>query len=247
MLISRAMVFAAGLGTRLRPLTEHTPKPLIEVGGRALLDHTLQRFDDAGIKQIVVNTHYLAGQIETHLAARFPHLALKLSHEDPVLETGGGIVKVLSYFENQPFFSANSDTIWLDRDTPALTRLAQAFDPERMDALLLLHPLAQAVGYRGPGNFGLAHDGVLIREAQAPYVFTGLQILHPRLFAGLRVEPFSLRELYLAAQGADGRLTRMHGLVHTGDWVHVGSQQELAEANAFFAERAQAHDAQLRR
>jgi N-acetyl-alpha-D-muramate 1-phosphate uridylyltransferase len=237
MLTSRAMVFAAGLGTRLRPLTEHTPKPLIKVGGRALLDHTLQRFDDVGIKHIVVNTHHLAEQIAAHVDAGFSHLSITLSHEDPVLETGGGIVKVLSYFQDQPFFSANSDTIWIDRDTPALTRLAQAFDPERMDALLLLQPLAQAIGYRGPGNFGLAEDGMLTREAQAPYVFTGLQILHPRLFAGRRAEPFSLRELYLAAQGADGRLARMHGLVHTGDWLHVGSEAELAEANAFFAAR----------
>ncbi len=238
MQVSRAMVFAAGLGTRLRPLTQHTPKPLISVGGRALLDHTLERFDEAGIRQIVVNTHYLAAQVQAHLATRFPYLALTLSHEDPILETGGGIAKIIDYFGQAPFFSANSDTIWIDRDVPALTRLAQAFDPERMDALLLLHPVARAIGYQGPGDFALAADGALVREACAPYVFTGLQILHPRLFKGRKAEPFSLRELYLAAQGADGRLSRMHGLVHTGDWVHVGSPEELALANAFFAGRA---------
>ncbi len=230
------MVFAAGIGTRLRPLTDHTPKPLIRVGGRAMLDHTLQRFDEAGVRQIVVNTHYLAQQVEEHVTAHFSHMDVTLSYEDPILETGGAIVKALSYFQDAPFFSANSDTIWIDGATPALLRLAQAFDPERMDALLLLHPLERAIGYQGPGNFALAADGGLLRVASAPYVFTGLQILHPRLFNGRKVEPFSLRDLYTRAQGPDGRLARMHGLVHTGDWVHVGSPQELALANAFFAQ-----------
>lgn len=231
------MVFAAGLGTRLKPLTLHTPKPLVKVGGAAMLDHTVARFAEAGVRQIVINTHHLAEQVEAHVRSRYPALDVTLSHEDPVLETGGGIVKVLSYFENAPFFSANSDTIWIDRDTPALQRLASAFDPERMDALLLLHPLERAIGYRGPGNFALADDGVLMRGPAAPYVFTGLQILHPRLFRERKVEPFSLRELYLAAEAEDGRLSRMHGIVHTGDWVHVGTPEELAEANAFFATR----------
>lgn len=237
MQISRAMVFAAGLGTRLQPLTLHTPKPLVKVGGAAMLDHTVARFAEAGVRQIVINTHHLAEQVEAHVLAHYDALEVTLSHEDPVLETGGGIVKVLSYFEDTPFFSANSDTIWIDRDTPALQRLANAFDPERMDALLLLHPLDRAIGYRGPGNFALADDGVLMRNPSAPYVFTGLQVLHPRLFQDRKVEPFSLRELYLAAEGEDGRLSRMHGLVHAGDWVHVGTPEELAEANAFFATR----------
>ncbi len=237
MQISRAMVFAAGLGTRLQPLTLHTPKPLIEVGGQALLDHTLQRFQQAGVHDIIVNTHYLAEQVNAHVARRFADLHVTFSHEDPILETGGGIVKVLAHFDGEPFFSANSDTIWIDQGASALERLAQAFDAERMDALLLLHPLERAVGYRGPGNFGLDGDGILTRPPSAPYVFTGLQILHPRLFQGRSAVPFSLRELYLAAQRPDGKLARMHGLIHEGDWVHVGSPEELAEANAFFTAR----------
>lgn len=231
------MVFAAGLGTRLRPLTDHTPKPLIEVGGRAMLDHTIERFAAAGITELVVNTHYLGEQVEAHVRARFPALDIEISREDPILETGGGIVKVLSFFRDQPFFSANSDTIWIDGKVPALTRLAEAFDPARMDALLLLHPLERAIGYRGPGNFDLADDGSLVRSERAPFVFTGLQILSPALFAGRKAEPFSLRELYRAAEDSRGFLHRMHGLVHDGDWVHVGSPEELAEANAFFAAR----------
>jgi len=235
MRIARAMLFAAGLGTRMRPLTDHTPKPLIRVGGRALLDHTLDRFLAFGIERVMINTHYLAPQIQAHVCALPAGSRLELSHEDPVLETGGGIVNVLSFFENQPFFSANSDTIWVDRGTPALTRLASAFDPERMDALLLLHPLSRAVGYHGPGNFDLTPEGVLLKGPHAPYVFTGLQILHPRLFAGRSAEAFSLRELYQAADDGSGKLSRMFGLVHEGDFLHVGSPEELAEANAFFA------------
>ncbi len=237
MQISRAMVFAAGLGTRLRPLTDHTPKPLIEVGGRAMLDHTIERFAAASITELVVNTHHLGEQVEAHVRATFPALKIEISREDPILETGGGIVKVLSFFQNRPFFSANSDTIWIDADVPALSRLAEAFDPARMDALLLLHPLERAIAYRGPGDFDLAADGGLVRAQGARYVFTGLQILSPTLFAARTAEPFSLSELYRAARGSDGRLHRMYGLVHEGDWVHVGSPDELAEANAFFATR----------
>lgn len=235
MRIARAMLFAAGLGTRMRPLTERTPKALIRVGGKALLDHTLDRFREEKLDAVMVNTHYLAPQVEAHVRALPSDLRVELSHEDPVLETGGGIVKVLTFFEDQPFFSANSDTIWVDRDERALARLAEAFDPERMDALLLLHPLSHAIGYRGPGNFDLNREGQLLRGADAPYVFTGLQILHPRLFADRKVEPFSLRDLYQAADDGSGQLARMYGLVHEGDWLHVGTPKELKEANAFFA------------
>ncbi len=237
--IARAIVFAAGFGTRMRPLTDHTPKALLEVGGRPLIDHTLARFAEAGIGQLVVNTHYLGEKVGRHVRARFPDLEITVSAEDPILETGGGIVNVIDFFEDMPFFSANSDMIWLDDGTPALARLARAFDPARMDALLLVQPRGLAVGYRGPGDFDLASDGHLIRGRAAPYVFTGLQILTPRLFAGRSVAPFSLRELYARAEGEGGRLSRMVGLVHTGAWLHVGSPEELALANAFFEARGE--------
>lgn len=234
MLIDRAMVFAAGLGTRLRPLTERVPKPLVEVGGKPLLDHVITRFAAAGCARVVVNTHHLAEQVEAHLAGRAFGLEVRISREDPVLETGGGIMKALPLLGAAPFFSANSDTVWIDRATPALERLRVAFDGERMDALLLLHPLERAIGYAGPGNFDVTADGQLVRGARVPYVFTGVQVLHPRLFHGRRVQPFSLRELYRAAEAHDGRLSRMFGVVHDGDWVHVGTLDELAAAEAFF-------------
>jgi MurNAc alpha-1-phosphate uridylyltransferase len=235
--LRHAMLFAAGLGTRLLPLTETTPKPLVRVGGKALIDHALERFAAAGVADVVVNTHHLAEQLHAHLGARRWPFELKTSHEDVRLETGGGIAKALPLLGTAPFVSANADALWLDGEQPALARLAEAFDASRMDALLLLHPLERAVGYRGPGNFALMEDGQLTRAVDAPYVFTGVQVLSPQLFAGKPVKPWSLRELYNAAERGDGKLARMYGLVHDGDWVHVGSPGELAEAEAFFARR----------
>jgi MurNAc alpha-1-phosphate uridylyltransferase len=187
--------------------------------------------------RVVVNTHHLADQLEAHVTAEARSYELCISHESVLLETGGGIARALPLLGREPFVSANADAIWMDGEKPALARLAEAFDAERMDALLLLQPLERAVGYSGPGNFALTDDGQLQRTMYAPHVFTGVQVLHPRLFAGRKAEPWSLRELYNAAERADGKLARMYGLVHDGDWIHVGSPEELAEAEAFLAAR----------
>jgi N-acetyl-alpha-D-muramate 1-phosphate uridylyltransferase len=242
------MLFAAGLGTRLRPLTEHTPKPLIRVGGTALLDHTLARFEASGVERIVVNTHHHAAQLARHLAARTSPSELVVSHEPRLLETGGGIVQALPWLGYAPFFSANSDAFWIDGATPALVRLAQAFDAARMDALLLLIDPARAVGYSGAGDFELGAEGQLSRAGKR-LIFSGLQLLHPRLFApylgpatpaapAVDPRPFSLREVYAAAELPDGTLSRMFGLVHDADWVHVGAPAELEAAEAYLAARA---------
>jgi MurNAc alpha-1-phosphate uridylyltransferase len=241
------MLFAAGHGTRMRPLTDATPKPLIALRGRALLDYNLQHFLDFGCERVVINTHYLADQVADHVArwrveaagaARAQHVASELciSHESELLETGGGIVKALPLLGSEPFFSANADSFWIDGAEPALARMSAHFDAARMDALLLLVPRARSVGYQGPGDFDLdpAH-GALIRHGARPYVFSGLHLFHPRLFAGRAVAPFSLRELYRGAEGSDGRLARFHGLVHDGDWVHVGTPAELAAAERHLA------------
>jgi MurNAc alpha-1-phosphate uridylyltransferase len=236
--LKNAMVFAAGLGTRMGELTRNTPKPLIRVAGRALLDYTLDHFESARCPRIVVNCHYLGEQVAAHVQARRGGSQIALSHEEVLLETGGGIVQALPLLGEEPFFSANADTIWTDGSSPALERMSAMFDPARFDALLLLHPLQSAVGYRGPGNFDLTPDGELLRTAAPQYVFTGLQLLHPRLFAGRRAEPFSLREIYREAERSDGRLIRFGGIVHEGDWVHVGTPDELRDAEAFFDAKA---------
>jgi MurNAc alpha-1-phosphate uridylyltransferase len=231
---SHAMVLAAGLGLRMRPLTTRTPKPLIPVAGRSMLDRAFDRLDEAGVPNRVVNTHWLADQIARHLTN---HSGVILSHEDVLLETGGGVAHALSLLGAQPFFICNADVVWLDGARPALIRLAEAWDAAQMDALLLLlKPVDRTVGYEGPGDFFRADDGRLQRRGEAstaPFVFTGVQILHPRLFADAPAGEFSLNILYDRAQ-ATGRLC---GLVHDGDWLHIGTPEALTAAESWFAAR----------
>jgi MurNAc alpha-1-phosphate uridylyltransferase len=226
-----AMVLAAGLGMRLRPITENLPKPLVAVAGRSILDRVLDALQADGIERCVVNTHYLAEMIEAHLAARQEPLA-ELSHENQLLDTGGGVARALVSLGKLPFFVINADILW--REGPgdsALARLAASFDSDAMDALLLLAAREDAVGYDGRGDFFRDPAGRLTRRgdaAQAPHVFTGLQILSPRLFAGCPEGTFSLNLLYdrAAAQG------RLFGIGHTGRWFHIGTPEGLSLAEA---------------
>ncbi len=225
---THAMVLAAGLGTRMRPLTLTRPKPLIEVAGQTLLDRVLGWMENAGVKDMVVNTHYLARQIEDHVR-HYKNIQVS-SEADALLETGGGIAKALPLLGPAPFFSANSDTICLDGKTPALHRMAAAWNDDEMDALLLLHPTEKAIGYEGRGDFAINPDGTLTRRGDAPsapYVFTGVQLLHPRLFAGHPAGPFSMNILY------DRAGPRLRAIAHDGDWLHVGDPEGLALAEAW--------------
>jgi MurNAc alpha-1-phosphate uridylyltransferase len=231
---THAMVLAAGHGLRMRPLTEHTPKPLIPVAGRCMLDRTLDRLDDVKVSHRVVNAHWLGEQVAAHLAN---HAGTTISHEDTLLETGGGVAYALPLLGDKAFFVCNADIIWIDGARPALARLAEAWDDARMDALLLVVPVAKAFGYDGAGDFHCQADGALRRRAKderAAHVFTGVQILHPRLFAGVPKGAFSLNVLYDRAQTAG----RLHGVIHDGDWLHIGTPQALTEAEAWFAARA---------
>lgn len=226
--IHRAMVLAAGLGLRMRPITLTTPKPLVEVAGRTMLDRALDHLARAGIEDMVVNTHWLAERVKEHLAG-WPEV--RLSHEPDLLETGGGVAKALPLLGHDPFFVANSDIIWTDGQSPALERLVQAWDTYKMDALLLLMPTAKAVGYEGKGDFFLDANGVPRRRRDpevAPLLFAGVQILHPRLFEGCPEGKFSLNVLYDRAL-EEGRL---YGLVHDGNWYHVGTPEALPEVEA---------------
>lgn len=225
----RAMVLAAGLGLRMRPITEHTPKPLIAVAGRTMLDRALDHLAAAGVSEYVVNTHWLAGRIREHLAGR---PGITLSHEDELLETGGGVAKALPLLGDAPFYVVNSDIIWTDGGAnPALARLAEAWDDTRMDALLLMQRTATAMGYDGRGDFFLDSAGVPRRPGPrevAPLLFSGVQILSPRLFLDAPSGKFSLNVLYDRAL-EDGRL---FGIVHDGHWYHVGTPEALPEVEA---------------
>ncbi|WP_373087868.1 nucleotidyltransferase family protein [Sneathiella sp.] len=226
----RAMVLAAGLGTRLRPLTETTPKPLVKVAGKALLDYCLDLLRVADIRNAVVNTHYLGSQIETHVKA-VTDLAITISDESAcLLETGGGVKKALSLLGDAPFFVLNSDVIVRDRGMNSLARMHDRWNPDEMDALLLLHPTVSAISYEGRGDFTMNRGGIAERRDErsvAPYLFTGVQLLNPALFEGTPEGPFSLNLLYDKA-AANGRLV---GLRHDGQWLHVGTAAALATAD----------------
>lgn len=228
------MVLAAGLGLRLRPITERLPKPLVAVAGRTMLDRALDALAAVGVGHCIVNTHYLGHMIVDHLARRIVP-TIEISPEAELLDTGGGIAKALTRLGPAPFFSVNADVVWEDGPGgSALARLARAFDAGAMDALLLLAPLAHAVGYDGAGDFNLGPDGRLARRgaaARADYVYTGVQLLHPRLFADVPPGAFSLNILFDRALAAG----RLRGLVHDGRWFHIGTPDGLDLAQAALA------------
>jgi MurNAc alpha-1-phosphate uridylyltransferase len=228
--VTHAIVLSAGLGTRMRPLTLTTPKPLVQVAGQALLGRHLDALQAAGITHPVVNTHYLAEQLHAFLAQR-GDAALRISHEEELLETGGGITKALPLLGDGPFLAVNSDALCIDPAHELPQKLEAALTPQR-DAVLVLVPRERASGYDGAGDF-FFDDGVLRRRgdaAQAPYVFTGMQLLRPELFAEVPQGAFSMNVIYnrLLPQG------RMSAVVHDGDWLHIGDMQGLQQAEAYF-------------
>lgn len=234
--IKTGMVLAAGLGLRMRPITDTTPKPLVTVAGRTLLDRMIDRFEDAGVDTVVVNVHHLADQVEAHVAERDTPTIVVSDERDHLLETGGGLKKALPLLGERPFLAANSDAIVLNANTPALGRLIERWDDDAMDGLLLLQSTVEAYGYDGLGDFDADPMGQLQRRSEhmvAPYLFTGVQILHPRLFADAPMGPFSLNVLYDRALAAG----RLFGVVHDGEWFHVGDAHGLAAAETYMGER----------
>jgi MurNAc alpha-1-phosphate uridylyltransferase len=226
-----AMILAAGYGTRMRPLTDSMPKPLVPVGGKALINHVLDRLAAVGVETAVVNVHHFADQIEQHLKPRrAPRIAIS-DEREAVLGTGGGIAKALPLLGTAPFFHVNSDTLWIDGVKPNLERLATAFEPDKMDALLLLAPTATSVGYAGRGDFSMAPDGRLRRRAErevVPFVYAGIAILSPALFRDAPSGAFPLTRLFDRAIEEE----RLFGLRLEGVWMHVGSPDAVAAAEA---------------
>lgn len=223
------MVLAAGLGARMRPLTSAVPKPLVPLDGKALIDHVLDRLALAGVKRAVVNVHHMADQIEVHLAGRTSP-AIEISDErDALLDTGGGVLRALPRLGNSPFYIHNSDCVWIEGAKSCLEQMAQIWNPDVMDTLLLLAPVTNARGYAGRGDFNLAADGKLSRPPagkETPFVFTGVSLAHKRLFAGAPEGKFSLNILWDRAIGAG----RVHGLRHEGVWMHVGTPDAVRQA-----------------
>lgn len=232
--IRTAMVLSAGLGKRMHPITTTLPKPLVEVGGRALMDYSLDRLADAGIETAIVNVHWLPDLIEAHLQRRARPRIVISDERAQLLETGGGIKKALPLIGPGPFLALNSDSLWIEGPQPNLRRFMAAWDPERMDILLLLASVATALGYDGKGDFAMDPTGLLRRRAErelTPFVYAGVAILKPELFADTPEGSWSLNLLFDRAIDAG----RLYGLRLDGQWLHVGTPESIADAEECLA------------
>ncbi|WP_208999902.1 nucleotidyltransferase family protein [Stappia sediminis] len=231
----RAMVLSAGIGKRMRPITATTPKPLIEVAGRALIDHALDKLAKAGVETCIVNVHYLADLVEVHVSRRTSPKIVISDERGELLETGGGITKALPHLGDEPFFLLNSDSTWIEGVTPNLEHLVRHWDDARMDVLLLLSETVTSVGYDGRGDFDMDKEGRLTRRNErsvSPFAYAGAAILHPRLFEGAPEGAFSLNVLFDRAL-EDGRL---FGVQMEGIWLHVGTPSAIADAERAVSE-----------
>lgn len=231
------MVLAAGLGKRMRPLTETTPKPLIKVQGRTLLDHALDALVRSGVEHAVVNVHYLADQIEAHLKTR-NDIGITVSDErDGLLDSGGGIAKALPLLGSDPFYLLNADSFWVEGFKPNLVRMAEQWNGQEMDMLLLLAGMANAVGFGSLGDFNMDADGRLTRRTEhkvAPFAYAGAAILDPRVFDGETDRIFSLNRQFDLSLEQE----RLFGLRLEGLWLHVGTPEAIAEAEDAIAKSA---------
>ena len=231
-----AMVMAAGIGKRMRPLTATRPKPLVEVAGKPLIDHVFDRLIDAGVAKAVVNVHYLADTLEAHVTNRFDGIEVAISDERAqLMETGGGLVQARGQLGDDPILVVNSDNLWIDGPVDAIKLLSSRWDDATMDALLLVVPYARANNHKGQGDFRVAPDGRIIGRrkagATAPFVYTGVQILHPRLICDWPEGPFSTNLFWDRAieQG------RAYAQVHQGLWFDVGTPAAIPKTEAIIA------------
>ena len=229
-----AMVLAAGLGQRMLPITRTLPKPLVTIGGKTLIDFTLDRLAQAGIETAVVNVHHLADLVEAHLRGRAEPRIVISDERDALLETGGGLKRALPLLGEAPFLTLNADSLWIEGPAPNLTRLVDAWDPERMDILMLLALGATSVGYDGQGDFTMDPEGRLRRRREreiAPFVYAGVAIVKPEMLRDTPDGPFSANLLYDRAIAAG----RLHGLRLDGQWLHVGDPPSIAAAERSLA------------
>jgi N-acetyl-alpha-D-muramate 1-phosphate uridylyltransferase len=232
-----AMVFAAGLGTRMRPVTDNIPKPLVKVGGRTLIDHSLDRLAELGVCKAIVNVHYLPDMIIDHLRGRTQPQIIISDERDRLLDQGGGIRKVMAEIGDKPFFVCNTDAFWIEGPLDNLHRLAAAWNPESMDILLLVASTAQSIGVDWPGDFMMDQAGRLTKrttQEMAPFVYSGIGILKPELFANEAREIFGLAEYFFVA----AQKGRLYGQRLDGQWLHVGRPETIAEADAAIARLA---------
>lgn len=236
MMPQKAMLLAAGMGTRMRPVTDTMPKPMVKVAGKSLINYTLDALDDAGVPEAVVNVHYLAPLMVRHLSGRTRPRVVISDETAQLLDTGGGVAKAMPLLGDAPFFVGNCDAIIAGGSIPAAQRLADAWT-DALDVVMLVHARETAHGFDGAGDFFVGADGRMTRRgaaAEAPFVYAGLFILHPRAMAGLKAEPFSLNVVWNKAIAAD----RMRAVTHDGQWYHVGTPEAIGETEVLLARQA---------
>ena len=235
--LDTAMVFAAGLGTRMRPITNHIPKPLVEIGGRTMLDHMLDRLAEGGVTRAIVNVHHLADQIETHLKARTRPEIVISDEREKLLDQGGGIRKALPLIGDADFFICNTDAVWLEGPHSTIAAMREAWRPDEMDILLLVAATSGSVGVDWPGDFHMAPGGRLTRRAErevSAFVYAGVGIMRASLFADAQEDVFRLAPYFFRAAEAG----RLHGLRLNGQWLHVGTPEAVEEAERAYARPA---------
>lgn len=235
--LDTAMVFAAGLGTRMRPITNHIPKPLVEIGGRTMLDHMLDRLAEGGVTRAIVNVHHLADQIETHLKGRTRPEIVISDEREKLLDQGGGIKKVLPLIGDADFFICNTDAVWLEGPHSTIAAMREAWRPDEMDILLLVAATSGSVGVDWPGDFHMAPGGRLTRRAErevSAFVYAGVGIMRASLFADAQEDVFRLAPYFFRAAEAG----RLHGLRLNGQWLHVGTPEAVEEAERAYARPA---------
>lgn len=235
--LDTAMVFAAGLGTRMRPITNHIPKPLVEIGGRTMLDHMLDRLAEGGVTRAIVNVHHLADQIETHLKGRTRPEIVISDEREKLLDQGGGIRKALPLIGDADFFICNTDAVWLEGPHSTIAAMREAWRPAEMDILLLVAATSGSVGVDWPGDFHMAPGGRLTRRAErevSAFVYAGVGIMRASLFADAQEDVFRLAPYFFRAAEAG----RLHGLRLNGQWLHVGTPEAVEEAERAYARPA---------
>ncbi len=232
-----AMVLAAGMSTRMRPLTDTMPKPLVPLRGIPLIDHVIGRLEQAGVETVVVNLHYHADRLEAHLKQRQKPRIVFSDERGKILDSGLGAKRMLPHIGDKPFLLANSDTVWRENAAPNVPRMLDAWDEHRMDILLLLASTATSIGYDGRGDFHCDASGLLSRRGThetAPFAYAGFAVLKPELFKDTPEEPFSLNLLFDRAITAK----RLYGLRLDGVWMHIGTPQALVQSENFLAQDA---------
>jgi MurNAc alpha-1-phosphate uridylyltransferase len=235
---STAMIFAAGFGKRMLPLTSHTPKPLIRVNGKPLIEYNLQLLEKWGVEKVIINSHHLSNQIMDYIDSYKSAMDISVIYEKYILETGGAIVNALDMIGEKPFLTLNSDVIIVDKNNDLMPNILNNWNHEQMDALMVLHDKSKAFGYDSKGDFDIDANSNIIKAEHCnhKYVFTGLMLLKPEIFCNMDLESFSVYKDFLKPQYMDknGIHSKIKAVINSGDWFHVGTQENIKTAEIIY-------------